>query len=149
MKCAVVYERKEVFYISTSSQTTTGLWIDEEPCIAIKTDSSYEELGKAVRKALDSSRANVPHPKQTEWGNVTAPLLKAAGVKSWSTFGKTAKCSHIEMDKQLVFIPTKNFGGRSGGFRVIEGKSFELATDAKPEQIGESVKKAMSFSELA
>jgi hypothetical protein len=73
------------------------------------------DLGGAVRSALDRSRTDIPHP--TSWTGLLDPLLELAGVKSWSTFAKSALCAEVEEEGGLAsVVPTDNLGA-SGGFQ--------------------------------
>ena len=75
MKMIVIYERKGIFYIRASSQTTVGVWVDDGDCYTTSIDSEYEDIGKYVYIALKNSRANIPHP--TAWKEINAELGKA------------------------------------------------------------------------
>jgi hypothetical protein len=144
MKHAIIYERKGILYIRTSSETTEGVWIDEGPCLAVSISSSAEEIGLAVRSVLSSSRTNIAHP--TSWAVVNDKLFHAAGVKSWNTFGKNAKCIKIELDKQIRMLPTKNMGNK-GGFMVIEEKITNISHNATSKEIGDKIKALFGFWE--
>jgi hypothetical protein len=58
------------------------------------------QLGKAVFDALDGSQENVLHP--TCWKGLFDPVLRLAGVKSWSAFARSAKCVEIEFATNRV-----------------------------------------------
>jgi hypothetical protein len=143
MKQAVIYERKGVLYIRTSSQTKDGVWIDEGPCLSVPTSGSPEEIGTAVKQALDSSRFGIPHP--TSWNTINDELLREAGVKSWSTFGKTAKCLNVEFEGNIRISPTRN-GGNREGFIVIMDK-VRTVPSTTPTDVGEGVKLSLEHCE--
>jgi len=139
MKSAVIYERNNIFFIRASSETTAGVWIDDGECYVINSDSEYEEIGKYVRIALDNSHSNIPHP--TNWKSVSEPLLNAAKVKSWSTFGKTAKCVNVDMEKDIQVNSTKNKSSTKQGF-VGEGSTIvTIPTNSSNVELGKTVKK--------
>jgi hypothetical protein len=48
MKTATIYERRGVFYIRSSSETTAGIWVDDGDCYSISIDSDYDKIGKYV-----------------------------------------------------------------------------------------------------
>ena len=112
-QATTAYQRGKFFILHTSSCTTDGVWILTEPCIRLSRDCTDDALGEAVRTTLDASKINVPHP--TEWDHGLEHLLAAAGVKSWSTFAKSALCVEINAEAQtLVLTPTMNLGPRKG-----------------------------------
>jgi len=60
---------------------------------------------------LAKSRKNVPHP--TSWAGLTAPLLKAAGVRSYNAFANSAKCVGASLEGDSVtLLPTKTEPGK-------------------------------------
>jgi len=144
MKKAVIYSRKGRLFFRTCSQTTAGVWIDEGVCLSLPSDAVNEDIGQALLKALEASRTNILHP--ASWNHLNDELLSAAGVKSWSTFGKSAKCLNVEQSQVLRVIPTKNFGSQ-GGFQSQDelAQVFQIPADAF--SLGEGVAMALSQSE--
>jgi hypothetical protein len=145
MKNTIVYERKGIFFIRTSSQTNAGVWIEDGDCYSIKIDAAYEEIGKIVFAALNNSSINIPHP--INWTNVSNPLLKAVNVKSWSAFGKTAKCVTVYMDKNIQISPTENKSNCKQGFVVKENNIISIPINATHSELGKSVKEAWLYCE--
>ena len=145
MKSAIIHERKNIFYIRASSRTTAGIWVDDGDCYVISIDSEYEEIGKYVRIALNNSHSGISHP--TDWKAVNDPLLKAANMKSWSTFGKTAKCVIIEMEKDIRINPTKNKSHLNQGF-VGDGNSVvTIPIDVSNVELGKNIRDAWLLCE--
>ena len=140
MKNAMIYERKNIFYIRASSQTTTGVWIDDGDCYAISTDSDLNEIGKYVRIALNNSKSDVPHP--TKWKDINDALLSTAKVKSWSSFGKIAKCVTITIEKDIKIFSTVNKSNCNQGFVVDESTIILSQMDIGDMELGENIKKA-------
>ena len=140
MKMIMIYERKDIFYIRAASQTTAGVWIDDGDCYTISIDSEYEDIGKYVYIALNNSRANIPHP--TDWKGINEPLLKTAKVKSWSTFGKTAKCVIVGVDKDIQLTPTKNKSSLRQGFVGSGDDIISIPLDVTNAELGKTVKEA-------
>ena len=140
MKIAMVYERNNLFYIRASSQTIAGVWIDDGDCHVISIDSDFEEIGKYVRFALNNSNSNIPHP--LDWKAINAPLLKAAKVKSWITFGKTAKCIIVILEKDIKICPTKNYSYLNQGFIEFESSTIFVPVDIGNIELGKNIKKA-------
>ena len=65
------------------SQTTSGVWIARGP-VYVANVVQTSEIGRNILHALNESTRGVPHPKQTEWKAVQAPMLQAAGAKPWA-----------------------------------------------------------------
>ena len=68
-----------------------------DPCIAagpvdtLPADATPATLGAAIARALQRTMHDHPYPaNNAEWKSVTAPLLNAAGCKTWSAFAKGA-----------------------------------------------------------
>jgi hypothetical protein len=59
-----------------------------------------------------------------EWSKLLELVLKAAGVKSWDTFVRSAKDVIVRFEtNRVVFIPTKNLGPRDGFVALPERES--------------------------
>lgn len=101
-----------------------GVWIGDGPVVVIDGDN-LGEFGEAVLKLLGESHEGIPHP--TSWKGSFDKMLKAAGVKSWRIFVKSAKCVEIEFSTNRVgFLPTKN-GGAKDGYGHLSGKAIDCA----------------------
>jgi len=117
MKRAISYLRGNRVFTHASSKTTSGVWVLEPPA-SVAEVSDQKLLGQQVMQALDASRAGIPHP--TSWRGIFDPILQLAGVKSWSTFVKSARCVEIELEaERLAYLATENLGAE-GGFNTIE-----------------------------
>lgn len=140
MRRATAYRRKGHFFVHASSRTTDGVWILTEPCVKLSEDCSDRDLGAAARAAVAASRTGVPHPQT--WSGLLDPLLRQAGVKTWSAFAKTATCAEIEEDGgKASVIPTRNLGVDEG-FQPIPAKAEIVDLDAA-EALGASVRRAL------
>lgn len=136
MKGATVYERGGVLFLSPSSLTTAGVWIGTEPLLSLQPGSSPSALGEAIITVLNASRDVVPHP--TDWGGLIKPLLELAGVKSWATFIKKARCVSLRLDgDQLRLIPHRNLGGKEGYEALVE-QVTTLKFPSSPNEIGDA-----------
>ncbi|HVV52919.1 MAG TPA: hypothetical protein VHO06_24875 [Polyangia bacterium] len=112
VKRATVYLRKNGVFVHSLVQTTDGVWLLWQPCLAVPRNNE-NEIELAVRSALDGSRTGVPHPRS--WTGLLDPLLAVAAVKTWSAFSKGASCVEVEEHGSLlVVIPMKNLGPRDG-----------------------------------
>ena len=140
MKRATAYRRKGHFFVHASSRTTDGVWILTEPCVKLDETCSDEDLGEATRAAISASRAGVPHPRN--FAGLLDPLLRQAGVKTWSAFAKTATCAEIEADGGKVsVIPTRNLGVDEG-FQPDPDRASSADLD-DTDSLGAGVRRAL------
>lgn len=113
MKKAISYMRGQRVFTHAISTTTAGIWILELP-VLIADAADVEALGEQVVQALQASKDGVPHP--VSWKGIFDPVLKLAGIKTWATFVKAARCVEIEgLSDHMSFISTDNLGA-IGGF---------------------------------
>ncbi|VVE57264.1 hypothetical protein PAQ31011_05194 [Pandoraea aquatica] len=120
MKSAYALLRKGKIFIQAYSKASTGLWIASGPVYVAEEGGLEEDLGQKVRDALDGSIEGVRHPSQDEWKEIQAPMLEAAGVKSWKTLGKGAKSVGLESNGVTVkMVPSFNYEN-GGGTPLIE-----------------------------
>jgi hypothetical protein len=82
-----------------------------EPCIsagpveALPSNASHEDLGNAIVRGLQRTTHNFPYPANKEqWAQVTAPLLSAAGCKSWGAFAKLASDLRVDQREERVHV---------------------------------------------
>lgn len=123
IKRAVAYKRGSRVVICPESETTAGVWIVDSPVVVGSTD--MDDLGRQLIEALGASRRQVPHP--TVWSGLFDPVLRAAGVRSYATFMKSALgvgVSLSEADVQLT--PFRNLGSKEG-FDHIAAKTAALS----------------------
>ncbi|MFK0693152.1 hypothetical protein ACFX5Q_34215 [Mesorhizobium sp. IMUNJ 23033] len=122
MKSATAYERNETLFIFSQSKTTMGLWIEERPTLVVQ-KNDVDEIRTAVLNCLHLSKDGVPHPRQEDWPKLNKEFAESLGVKSFSTFAKTAKCVNITQDGGIIrLVPTQN-GGTKFGFTPLEDKT--------------------------
>jgi len=142
MKKATSYLRGQRVFTHASSKTTAGVWILELP--ALVTDvADVATLGKQVAQALQASKEGVPHP--VSWKGIFDPVLNLAGVKSWATFVKPARCVGIEWGAdQVSFTSTENLG-TDGGFNDIS-RSDVSTTLSDAEALGRGLLAAFEQS---
>ena len=146
MKHVSIYERNGEFYIQADSTTTVGLWVADGDCYTISVDSDYDEIGKYLFVALNNSRADIPHPTELkEWNNLTVPLLKAAKVKSWSTFSKGTKLIQVNMDNDIRISPTENKCSVKQGFVTKENNIITIPIEVSHAELGKNVKEVWLF----
>jgi len=113
MHLATAYRRHNGFYVHSNAQTTSGVWVASRPFTKIPSDAGAEILGQVVEEALQASQTGIEHPN--DWDAVEYPLPELAGVKSWSTFMKNARCASIkEVDGIVELTPSRNLGPERG-----------------------------------
>jgi hypothetical protein len=110
IKRAAAFLQSGKIFLHPYSHTTEGFWIFSTPVIVI--GEGDEGIGRQVLRVLSESRQDVVHPKS--WKGLTDPLLRAAGLRSFDAFAKSAKGVEIFLDdNEVAFIPTKNGGPRN------------------------------------
>jgi hypothetical protein len=126
---ASAHRRRNRILICPVSVTTSGVGITSEPVFDIEANDA-SGLGEATLAALQKSKKGVPHPTPDEW--LDDPILKAAGIKSWSAFAKSAKNVIIRFEtNRVVFVPTKNLGPRDGFVALPERERSSAPTVAE------------------
>jgi hypothetical protein len=143
MRCATVYQRKGDLLLHAMSMTTDGLWILTEPVVRLATDVEDEVLGRAVRAVLEHSRSGVSHP--TDFRAVTEPLLRAAGVKSSSTFAKSSVSVEVAETESRVLelVPMENKGPADGFVPRADKQTVRGESDS---ELGKAVRLAISLA---
>lgn len=142
MKVATIYERRGNLYVHSSSKTTAGVWVISAPVLTVA-EKDAVVLGRSVRRCLDASSEGVPHPKS--FANISDPLLALAGLKSFNTFAKSAKCVEVEMvGETAILIPTRN-GGEEDGFVPLPEKA--QVADGTYEALGSAAVAALAMTE--
>jgi len=142
MKLATAYMKDGRIFLHASCKTTAGVWILCRP-VLVWDRSDSGSLGEMIFDVLDGSQENVPHPKQ--WKGGFDPVMQLAGVKSWSSFARSAKCVGIEFATNRVsFVPTKNLGARDG-FEPIEAK--RRTSSPVKDDVGAALLRAFDESE--
>lgn len=130
-------------FLHSSSKTTDGVWILSPPVLVVE-KNNLNHVGRAVKQCLMESRDGVPHPKV--FTGSFEPVLTLAGVKSYSTFVKSAKCMLIKMSGSeiVTFVPTRNEGARGGFSHLPNTIEANLVSD---ESLGAEAIAALSYSE--
>jgi hypothetical protein len=126
VKKAAAFMRDGAIYLHPYSQTTQGFWIFSLPVLVTSTEDAG--IGEKLLMVLSQSVDGVSHPKT--WKGLTDPLLKAARVKSFDAFAKSAKSVDISLDESgLMFTPTLN-GGPKRAFLHLNDR----ATRCQPSE---------------
>jgi hypothetical protein len=140
-------KREKKIYLSPSSETTMGLWIDTSPQIIVDESEAASLKGKYVREVLRYSKKGVPNP--ADWDALLQDFLKDVGVKSWSKFAKTALSCTIKLEgDRLEFLPYRNSGPRENyNFVPIRDRKMTISADASDEELGLLLEKAFEACE--
>jgi len=139
MKLASAFLRKGNIFIQGSSQTTTGVWITSGPVHIFNQEANTQEIGDAIIDLLKCSIQGIPHPKQTEWKNIQAPMLNAAGVKTWSTFAKGTKAVGMVYEGETVTMAPSFEYETQGGTSY---KETNIKCSFSSGELGETLLKA-------
>lgn len=145
-RSAGVFRRGEKILVHPVFRAETGLSLTGSPVISLPSSATDDELGDAVIEALSHNRANVKLPASVEEESaLLAPLLSAAGVKSWSTFSKGAFSVWVEHDAELSIIATRRTS--STGAYVGRGSEVRVRLPASASEIGSAVRQALALCE--
>jgi hypothetical protein len=121
-----------------------------EPCISagpvetLAIDSSNEDLGNAVFRGLARTTHNYPYPANKEqWAQVTAPLLTAAGCKSWSAFAKLASDVRVnQIQERFHLLPGIR---QKDSFAPAAGRELEFNAPSA-ESLGNAVASELALA---
>ena len=114
MKRAVALLRKGKVFIDWYSKTTAGVWVGSGPVFVV-VETDFQMLTTRIREALNASTEGTRHPSQDEWKAIQAPMLNAAGVKSWKTLAKGSKAVGLECEGTLVkMVPSASYEQNGG-----------------------------------
>lgn len=124
-RSALAFLRKGQVYVQRYLQTTAGLSIAHGP-VRTSPMSDPSAIGDDLRSVLTRPESTLPHPAQSEWGNVQRPMLDAAGVRSWKALAQGSFVVGIERDGDLIsLIPSADYekeGGRSLPDRTVQAE---------------------------
>jgi hypothetical protein len=137
MKHASVYQRGKRLIVHPYARTIDWIDVASEPCVAFPADVADATLGESVQAALSAWRVGIAPP--TSWPQVLAPLLRAAGVRSWSAFARGAR--HVAVGDDGVHL--RLVAGRDLGDRSAYGQDGEpifLSRDRSTAELGALIK---------
>jgi hypothetical protein len=140
LRRATVLIRPNDFIVQPTLCTTMGLYVSGEPITVITRAAPPSRVGEAVRGALEVSMAVIPHP--TDWRAFSAPLLTAAGVRSWNAIQRSARHCRVEATGAVIrIIPSRNGGtaGEDKGYHPLVDQAIVLPADCTDEQLGIAV----------
>jgi len=141
-KLAVIYRRKGAMFVAASHKTRAGFWVEDTKTSVVESDDA-DHIQNAIVEALARSREGIPTPARD--ADLVGSLLSAAGVSSWSTFAKLARCVDVHLkDHKLEITPYRNRGARDG-FVPMTDRVVELPEDSA--ELGEAVLTALEVAE--
>lgn len=141
-KLVTIYERKGKLLIAASHKTEAGFWIADKATAVVDAGDEVAVEG-AIVAALAISREGIPTPPRD--ADHASSLLAAAGVSTWSTFSKLAKCVDVHAKDGVIEVtPYKNMGG-SDGFDPQADKVISLPEGAPG--LGAAVLAALKLAE--
>ena len=127
-RVAGVYRHPRCFLIHASATTDSGVGISIKPVFRLDPAASLDELGKALRQALNHYTEPVPHPD--DWTGVGRKFLRVAGFRSWLKLEDEAlHCEVYEQDGQVSFTPYR---------REHNGKGYTPLSPIKASSLGVS-----------
>jgi len=118
--------------------------ISAGPVAVLPLTTSHEELGTAIVHALQRTTHNYPYPaNQEQWSQVTAPLLSAAGCKSWGAFAKLASDLRVDQTaEQVCVLPCSR---EKTSFIPVAGREIHL-TSPSVQELGATVASELAFA---
>jgi hypothetical protein len=127
MRYAAVDQRGLKIFVYSKHKTVSGILLSVGGVRALDR-ADMEGIGLALRQAFSGYQTGVPdqrHSAVRGWPE----LFAAAGVRSWTEYGKGAKSLSAKLQDGLVTLnPWKNIGGR---FRFEPLKGFDRTVPEK------------------
>ncbi|MFZ3361033.1 MAG: hypothetical protein WCA56_05410 [Xanthobacteraceae bacterium] len=96
-----LYLRRGVLFLPTTGRVEKGHYRNAEP-VAVVPISNTEGAREALRATV--ARGNPPTPHYQPGNYPPSPILKYAGVKSWSIFARDAKTWSIHEENEIYQI---------------------------------------------
>lgn len=140
---ARVYLRNGVWIVGPLSPTRTGPFVATQPYVELPPSTTYRELAEEVRVALSHSQV-IPDIdfRDPNRKNKLSPILKAAGVRSWTALQKGAKLVSLRAtDEEILLSPSVNEGGRNG-FSPLAEATITLPATSTLEELSEALRQA-------
>jgi hypothetical protein len=120
------------------SETTSGVWIANGPVYVADVDQS-DEIRRNILDALRQSIRGVPHPGPSEWKAIQAPMLEAAGTRTWAALAKGSKAIGLECDGDIVtMVPSSNYENDGGSEISDRALKSELSAGNIGDQLVEA-----------
>lgn len=102
--------------------------------------------GQLVRQALAESKTNVPMPN-FRTTDPSAPLLAAAGVKTYVGYARTAREIGVDLDDKVSgFRLVSKLNSRREGWVPLDEHTLSLDQQASDDQLGAGVRAALDLA---
>lgn len=121
VRMASIYRRQDKDYVTASSRTLDGFWLEEGPVTVM--DAADPALPDAVLSALARSRQGIAAPKN--FSTHVTRVVEAAGLKRYSAFAKgTAHVGVLQEGGRLRVTPFRN--GSREGYVGLEAEALDV-----------------------
>jgi hypothetical protein len=126
---ADIHSRRNKVFVCSKHQMESGAHLGQDDPIVMDL-IDLEGIATTVRTQLKAYKAGVPN---IDWSAFEAPktsnLLTAAGVRSWSTFGKGAKFVTVRSDGDQATLTPWAYAG-AGNYVPLEGQDRTLPLES-------------------
>jgi len=143
---AAVYRLPNGVFVHSQSRTHEGVWVASLPAMLLPLDVDAGALGVAAAEALAAS-ASI---EDVNYRVATAPVLEAAGARSWSRIHRNAKlCTVSRSLAGSAIQPTRN-GGTAGddrGFHELPGERIQIKAGCSDADLGRAILSGLSRCE--
>jgi hypothetical protein len=138
-KCIAVYERKGKLLFRSSSKMPNGMWADVGECTVLSVGAAPADVGEVTRAHLAASGTLAPKPQ----GDME-PVLRAAGVKSSTTFTNGSKNVSVAAEGDVIAVtPTDR---RGAVYWPANAEVIRIPMDSDAKTLGETVLRALANS---
>jgi hypothetical protein len=134
-----VYIRNGYAFVPTVARTDAGFFLDIDP-VAMLAENDRESLIQAIVRSIATGNPLVPTPARSAYQ--TPAVVRAAGVKTWSTFEKGARCYTLYRTEREFEIPVMEraedgwMENRGNSKKFLLSSSHEEVARALVEQMG-------------
>jgi len=142
---ANIFLKTREYVIHSNSRNIDGLWIASPPYYKLSTETDFEEVFKAIKDALNSTKHSLPRLSITDLADDA--YLKALKFKSLRDLYKDARLSIIVLkDNMLSILPTKKLGVAKG-FSHLNAQIVHVSINSNIDEIKKAFSKAFSKCE--
>ncbi len=140
-----VFRRGDLLFVSSNSATINPVMFAPTELTTVSWDVPDRAIGEAVFAGLRACKRDQPEPDWKARGADApdAALLEAAGVKSWSTFVRSAKAADVKRDERGR-IKVMSMRREGGGFlRETDSPVIHLV-DPTAAELGIAIREFLS-----
>jgi len=112
MRRATIYKFENELFISSSSQTTEGFWVDNGYISKVSIDH-VQDIKVKVEDALSNSKLGFEKKvsTQTDLDDLVKPILELSNTSTWASFSKKAKSICVSKKGNILkLMPTRRSG---------------------------------------